>query len=354
MSNLILLGLGLTGSDSLSLEGVDAIKNADTIYLEVYTSPISDTIKKQIEKITDKNIVVVNREFVEDGREIITKSKLGTVALLCYGDPLVATTHMDIRLRAITEGIKTKVIHNASIISAIFGETGLHAYKFGKTVTMTRGALTLQTTVANTVFENLVRRLHTLILLEYDLSSNYFLNPSVAIDSLLSTEKELNQKIFSNDTLLIIASRVGTNNQSIKCGRISTLQKIDFGEPPHLIIVPGNLHFTEIDALKILLKTDEKEILDNSTNVVRLAEGMVKKYVKKSRVALMKAKEICDSTNKKDYATLFENIECYLSDAERFLNVGKDELAILSIGYAEGLLDSLVLLSIDEFSKIWE
>ncbi|MFC1755537.1 diphthine synthase, partial [Thermoproteota archaeon] len=291
----------MTGCNSLSLEGVNAIKLAHTVYLEVYTSPIDDTLNKQIEKITGKKIQVVTREFVEDGREIIKKSKLGTVVLISYGDPLVATTHMDIRLRAITEGIKTKVIHNASIISAIFGETGLHAYKFGKTVTMTRGASTLQTTVANTVFENLVRRLHTLILLEYDSSSNFFLDPSIAIDSLLSTERELNQNIFSKNTLMIVASRVGAKNQSIICGRISSLQRIDFGKSPHLIIVPGRLHFTEIDALQTLLKMDEKEILDNSSNVVRLAEGMVKKYVKKSWIALEKAKEICSHSDNKDY-----------------------------------------------------
>ena len=81
---------------------------------------------------------------------------------------------------------------------------------------------------------------------------------------------------------------------------------------------------------------------------------MVKKYVKKTRLALQKAKEISHPDDKKDYNALFENIECYLSDAERFLNLGKDELAILSIGYAEGLLDSLVLLSIKGFNKIWE
>ncbi|HLG37332.1 MAG TPA: DUF357 domain-containing protein [Nitrososphaera sp.] len=30
-----------------------------------------------------------------------------------------------------------------------------------------------------------------------------------------------------------------------------------------------------------------------------------------------------------------------MSDAERFLNQGKPELAVLSIGYAEGLVDAL-------------
>jgi hypothetical protein len=36
-----------------------------------------------------------------------------------------------------------------------------------------------------------------------------------------------------------------------------------------------------------------------------------------------------------------ENAECYIADAEGFLRQGKFELAVLSIGYAEGLIDAL-------------
>jgi diphthine synthase len=38
---------------------------------------------------------------------------------------------------------------------------------------------------------------------------------------------------------------------------------------------------------------------------------------------------------------VLENAEYYLLDSERFLNQNKYELAVLSIGYAEGLIDSL-------------
>jgi len=354
MSKLILLGLGLTGWNSLSLEGVNLIKSAVKVYLEDYTSPVSANLKKDLEKITGKKIEVASREFIEDGREIIKESRQGNIVLLSYGDPMAATTHMDLRVRAANEGVETRVIHNASIMTAIFGETGLHAYNFGRTVTMIRSGLTLQSTVANTVFENFLRRLHTLILLEYNSVSGFFLDPSDAMSSLLATEKELKQNIFNKDTFLLVASRIGGQDQSIISGRISSLKQKDFGKPPHVIIIPGRLHFTEIDALKTLVKTLETEIQDNSAKVVRLAEGMVKRYVKKSWSALDKARKSCNLTEKEDYAALFENVECYISDAERFLNQGRDELAILSIGYAEGLLDSLCLLSIDEFTEIWE
>jgi diphthine synthase len=43
----------------------------------------------------------------------------------------------------------------------------------------------------------------------------------------------------------------------------------------------------------------------------------------------------------KEFEDLFENIECYLDDAIRFFNLGEENLAMLSVGYAEGLLDAL-------------
>ena len=38
---------------------------------------------------------------------------------------------------------------------------------------------------------------------------------------------------------------------------------------------------------------------------------------------------------------MFKNAETYINDAENFLKQGKDENAVLSIGYADGLVDAL-------------
>jgi len=43
----------------------------------------------------------------------------------------------------------------------------------------------------------------------------------------------------------------------------------------------------------------------------------------------------------RDFAPVIENAENYLLDAQDFYNQGKLELAILSVGYAEGLIDSI-------------
>ena len=45
----------------------------------------------------------------------------------------------------------------------------------------------------------------------------------------------------------------------------------------------------------------------------------------------------------KEFETILENAELYIRDAEKFLEDGQDEVSILSIGYADGLVDALRL-----------
>ena len=89
---------------------------------------------------------------------------LKKVVLLSYGDPMIATTHMDLRLRAEESGIKTKILHNSSIISVLPGETGLHSYKFGRTVSLMKEHEIAPLSVYYAIHNNLVSKLHSLIL----------------------------------------------------------------------------------------------------------------------------------------------------------------------------------------------
>ncbi|MGQ9719027.1 MAG: diphthine synthase [Nitrososphaerales archaeon] len=338
---LFFIGLGLHGARGLSLLGLDLAKRSEIVYLDTYTSPIVKDEIDSLKGLIGNKILTVGREFIEDGREIIHQAGKKDVSLVASGDPMVATTHMELRLRAERSGVKTLVIHGPSILCALTGETGLHAYNFGRPVTLMRTGAS-RSTVYEVIHENLARGLHTALLLEYDQASGFSLNPREAIQSLLQMEEDNRQDIIDDDTLLIVASRIGSSFQSISGGNLAGLVHKDYGEPPHLLIVPGRLHFTEIDALRILLNIDEGKIKDNSLRAQRLAIAMVRRYLLSTRRALSRAVER-GKAEKKHLDDLFENVECYLSDSERFLNAGKYELAVLSVGYAEGLLDSLRL-----------
>ena len=68
---------------------------------------------------------------------------------------------------------------------------------------------------------------------------------------------------------------------------------------------------------------------------------MMEKYVPMVREAL---KEIEGQyRNQNEFKIILENAELYIQDAEKFLEDGQDEVAILSIGYADGLVDALRL-----------
>src|SRR5579872_1839686 len=128
---LYFVGLGIDQSPSLkALQELDSCHN---IYYESYTSPrIHDAVISQFSNLKNGvKVEVVKREFVEDGRKILEASKKSNVALICSGDPMIATTHQELRTRAIKEGIETKIIHGSSILSSLGGELGLHSYNFG-------------------------------------------------------------------------------------------------------------------------------------------------------------------------------------------------------------------------------
>ena len=331
------VGLGISGISELSDNTISIIKNADTVYLESFTSPISETEKEQLANMCDGEFKIAKRWLVEDGNEILENAKKREVVLISYGDPYIATTHLELKTRAVTDKIETKTIHSSSIVSSLIGEIGLQYYKVGKILTIMNDPKSMITPY-NTISNNLLSKMHSVILLEYNEDKSFFLAPQDALSLLLDAEKIQNRKIISLDTFAIIASRIGKSDQSITSGKISNLLKKEFGNPPHTIIIPGSLHFTESNAVKIVTDCID-EPFDNSANVKDISEQMIEKYVPMVREALEEIKPHYE--NLKEYEDVLINAKLYIDDAENFLKEGKKEYAVLSIGYADGLVDAL-------------
>ena len=346
---LWLIGIGINGYKGISIYALDILKRCDMIYIERFTSALSDYdlqgLNVLIRKNDNKVIIPIERWFVEDGREILEEAKNRNIAILTYGDPLVATTLTELHVRAVKRSIKVNIIHSASGITSLIGETGLHIYKFGRTVTM-MSEFKSAISVYNTIFDNLLTGNHTLILTEYNNNHNklFFLDPIYVFKSLLEVEKDLNYRAFSDGTFIVVASRVGSEQQKIVSGKVKSLIQTDFGLGPHSIIITGLLHFTESDALKTLTYNID-EPLDNSLNIQKVSINMVGKYAPKAKYAIEQMKSIIRSENNtsanKRSIEVLDNAEYYVNDAERFLKQGKLELAVLSIGYAEGLIDAV-------------
>jgi diphthine synthase len=336
MGKLTFAGLGL-GGRGISLESIEAIKESDISYLEYYTSPHEPALLRELSKTTGKELVIVDRAFVEDGRRILEDASKKKVVLTVQGDPMIATTHTELRVRAIKQGIETAVIHAAAVVSAAASESGLHYYKFGRVVTYTVDDVGFHRQVYKTIHLNLQYGLHTLLLLEFDVERGGGVDPSMAMKGLMAAEANFKRAVIDESTFIIVISRIGAGDFQIRAGALGKLSGVDFGSPPHCIIVSGSMHFTEVESVSAICGIPEKVVKDNAAKIKRTAQVLVPKYVEKTRKALAKARESLGES----YTNLLENVELYMKDAETHLSNEEDELAMLSIGYAEGLLDSL-------------
>jgi len=247
---LYLIGIGLYDEEDITLRGLSLAKDSDYIYLEGYTSLSSATIEG-LEKKTEKKIEKKEREFFEQGsKSIIALAKKKNVGILVIGDPLSATTHIDLLNEAREAGVKAEIVNNASIINAI-GITGLQPYKFGKitSIPYPQGGY-MPETPYNILKENLSINAHTLLLLDLSPKDGKFMTANEAIEYMLSLEEKKKAGIFTKDTLVIGCARIGSRSPTIKAGKAGKLLSEDFGNPLHCIIIPAKMHFVEEENIR--------------------------------------------------------------------------------------------------------
>lgn len=248
---LYFIGLGLWDEKDISLKGLEIIKKCYKVFLESYTSILGCQVSK-LEGLYKKKIILADRELVEQSPDtILDSAKNKDVAFLVIGDPFSATTHIGLMLTAKERGIEVKVIHNASVLTAI-GITGLQLYKFGKTTSIPFPSEAEIETPYNAIKDNKDKGMHTLILLDLNPKEDKYLTIKQAIEILFDIEKKKNKKIFTSNTLCIGCARLGSSKPVIKVGKASALLDQDFGKAPYCLIVPGVLHFMEEKALKLI------------------------------------------------------------------------------------------------------
>ena len=255
MSNgsLTFIGLGLYDEKDISLKGLKVIKKSKKVFAEFYTAKLVGTKIEKIEKKIGKTIELVSREETEKGDKILDSVKNGDVSFLTAGDPMTATTHVDLRLRAIKKDIKTKVIHGSSIVTAVPGLLGLQNYKFGRTTTLAYPEKNyFPTSPYEIIKENQRIGLHTLVLLDIQADKNRYMTANEAIDILLKMEDKHQENVINKNSILCVVARAGSDNPLIIADTIKDLINRDFGPPLHTVVVPGKLHFLEIEALHLL------------------------------------------------------------------------------------------------------
>jgi len=238
---LTFIGLGLYDRNDVSEKGLACIRNADHVFLETYTSRLMGSSYEELERLYKKPIHLLGRSDVEQHPEdLLSKAECSHVVFLCAGDPMVSTTHTDLRMRAAERGIPTAIIHGASISSAVSGLSGLQNYRFGKSCSLPFPQKNwFPTTPIEVIAQNLSLRLHTLVYL--DIQDERFMTVHEAIDLLEKMAAEKKMQI----PLYVGIAQAGSDCPVVRAGSACTLKSVDFGLPLHILIVPAELHDME-------------------------------------------------------------------------------------------------------------
>jgi len=249
MGELVFIGLGLHDEKGITLRGLEEARSADAVFAELYTSGLAGASLDSVERLLGKKIRRLSRAEAEDGRTILEAAATQKVAFLVVGDPMAATTHVDLRLRAAAAKIATRIVPGVSILTAAAGALGLQVYKFGRTTTIPFPAPGFApTSPLGVILENRRAGLHTLVLLDLR-EDGTFLSPRDAIGSLLRMATEIGTADFGLSTIACVLGRVGSPDVRAVAGPIGELAARDVGPPLHCLVIPGPLHFLEKEGL---------------------------------------------------------------------------------------------------------
>jgi diphthine synthase len=243
---LTFVGLGLYDKTDVSEKGLACIRNADHVYLECYTSRLMGTTIEELGDYYGKQVHPLFREDVEQHPEaMLEMAEKSEVVFLCAGDPMVSTTHADLRMRAAERGIRTAIVHAASIVSAVCGVSGLQNYRFGKSCSVPFPQKNwAPTTPIEVITQNLSLRLHTLVYL--DIQNERYMTIPEAVALL----EEMAEKKGIEIPLYVGIARAGSGEPVVIAGPAEKILAGNFGPPLHILIVPAELHEMEREYLE--------------------------------------------------------------------------------------------------------
>jgi len=268
------MGPGRLGA--MTVEARNAAKAADFRRYEAYTALWPENELKSLENDIG-TIEKVMRPEVEAPAELLNLAKKNLVALLIVGDPLQATTHVDLQLQAIEAGVECTVFHGISITTLVTGSVGLSNYRFGRqtTITYPYGGW-VATSPLEVIAANIYQNQHTLALLDLDptgagtgqqvpmqpkdavkslelmydkLKSTY---ESIEVESALDSMKFEAYSLFLDKNLaeigVVLCADMGTDDENVTYTTIGELSDVDGGRL-NCLIFPANTSEVEEKAL---------------------------------------------------------------------------------------------------------
>lgn len=241
---LNIIGLGLRGTSSITLESLEVMKKCDRIYFETYTSVSPESTQLNLETLLGKKLIPADRNFIESQSTLLDEAITADVCLLVTGDPLSATTHNQIRLEAGERSVDVRIFENSSIINVIPGILGLMHYRFGPPVSIpfvSRNFFPLS--VYDKIEKNVSMDVHTLLLL--DLKDGKTMPVQEALSILEELERRRKKGVLESDRDICVAIAVSHPDQRIIFGTIGSVKKSGVEGSPAAMVIPSRLNDSE-------------------------------------------------------------------------------------------------------------
>ncbi len=251
-SGLWLVGIGPGCLENMSTRAITAAKTADHRFLEGYTSILPQDSLEKLEGIIGSWELRM-RTSIENPDNLLSLAKREKVALLIVGDPLQATTHVDLQLRCEEEGVRCEIVHGISITTIATGAVGLQSYRFGRQCTFAYPyGDYLPTSPLEIILSNRERDLHTLALLDLDPTGSgegdqQPMQPLAAMDVLRKMANRLDVDV--EEWCIVLCSDMGTADTKIVSGTPKQIAAIEEGRI-HCLVIPASLHDVEAAAIQ--------------------------------------------------------------------------------------------------------
>ena len=260
---LWLIGSGPGDLDHMTERARGVARGCSKRYLEGYTAVLPPKEEGRLESVVGPWEKLM-RDEVEGAEELLASAREESVALLVVGDPMQATTHIDLEDRCVEQGIGFHVIPGLSATALAVSLSGMQSYRFGRQVTLPFATSDyLPTSPLKMLCNNFENGLHSLVLLDLaptgmGLEQPRPMSPAEAVGLLEKMAARVVDEEEGGRGLLeipvkqwngILLSDLGTEEERVLSGPLGDLsgQK---GGMVHAFILPAEFSGMEEDAFE--------------------------------------------------------------------------------------------------------
>lgn len=244
---LVFIGLGYSFKH-LTIEALEELRTADVIYIDTYTSLYEDSFERLSSINSRAEYINAQRKDLEGSAimKVINEALHKKVVIAVPGDPFIATTHDAILSEAIKHRVPYKIVNGISIFTMVYGRVGLQSYRFGKPVTLVYPIYFKPYSTIEVIYDNLSRKLHTLVLLDLRVDESKAMSIPEAVDIII----DLDEKKLLKSNLAVGLARLGWKDEKICADTLEKLKNHDYPPPPHSLVVIGGLDPVEEEFIK--------------------------------------------------------------------------------------------------------